>query len=749
MGVRVFHHQGMEMIKVSIEWYWFRHEYWFHHAFLDHMEAGVGVRFDIVFGVRGEPSCEREVRFDFDPKLLFYHHLWRDARDILKGGQRSVDTVWFLRHVGKKYKRYKERSTRELQAWAVKYKTKQDMCEAKKAYEDIKYRDDEDLVQIAEMVRDMALTNGGFQVKLCQMLAMKKALLPEKIRAPLKECLDKAWSVPLSVILPNIEHAKYGFGCNHHEIFETIESEAMAAASIAQVHRAVLRCPTYQEVLVKVQHPGVRDSLKADVAILPYMIQFMDKINPNHGLRPFLYMLSAMLEQEVDFRIEGANRERLAAIMERSKFSKRSKHCTLRFPRVMWKYCARSAMIQEFMENAVSLGDRRVVERAGIPYTLALDELVSFFAECCFVHGYMHNDLHVGNALVRLVPDDARSSTRVQALARKCSVVVLCPIANTTLLLFNRLLRIIASAVVSILFVSINILFFFFGGHLRVFAGNLTCREICKFLGKRNSRIIEFYVALHQRAKLKGDMYIAGIANIHFELIIIDHGFHTHVSYEHRLAWCKLWAGIGLCDEELLKEGSTDFGIDDQDYRKMTMILILFPYPVWRDRRFCSVSEFLDHLDSSNKHEYGYAASQSVKNQRLPKQFHLMHRTSQQIFAYFHAEYGVGYEAAYHFLEHMTKFSLLGLRFRNRAGSTFPVPGKLHTATGQWFDIESAAVEDYMRTHFFWDRPSSSRLETLNSRKKILGLRVRGALPVPYSGLVFKRIVQGYRFISD
>ncbi|KAH8048678.1 hypothetical protein JL720_15794 [Aureococcus anophagefferens] len=67
----------------------------------------------------------------------------------------------------------------------------------------------------------------------------------------------------------------------------------------------------------------------------------------------------------------------------------------------MWDYCVESMMVQEFMEGAVSLGDRDVVEKLGVPFTTALAELASFFAECCFVHGYMHNDLHFGNVLVR------------------------------------------------------------------------------------------------------------------------------------------------------------------------------------------------------------------------------------------------------------------------------------------------------------------------------------------------------------
>ncbi|KAH8047867.1 hypothetical protein JL720_15976 [Aureococcus anophagefferens] len=330
----------------------------------------------------------------------------------------------------------------------------------------------------------------------------------------------KAWNVPLATILPNIEGKKRGLGRRYQEVFETLEPEAMAAASIAQVHRATLRRPRGQQVLVKVQHVGVRDALRADVAILPYLIQFVDNLDPNHGLRPLMYMISSMLEQEVDFRIEArasGSRPSSSAAAERAE-----PLLDALLPLVMWDYCVESMMVQEFMEGALKRN------------------LKSMFKD-------------------------------PKMVAR-----------------------------------------------------------------------LEQAFTFHQQTRSKVDKAIAETADVRFELIIIDHGFHTHVTYEYRLAWCKVWAGIGLCDEELLKEGCADFGLEGDDYKKMTMILSFFPYPVWRERRFCRLSEFLGYLKSGNEH--GLVATQEVTNRKLPKQFHLMHRTSQQIAAHFNAN-TAGYEA--------------------------------------------------------------------------------------------------------
>ncbi|KAH8060770.1 hypothetical protein JL721_8987 [Aureococcus anophagefferens] len=463
------------------------------------------------------------------------------------------------------------------------------------------------------------------------------------VRAPLRECCEKAWNVPLATILPNIEGKKRGLGRRYQEVFETLEPEAMAAASIAQVHRATLRRPRGQQVLVKVQHVGVRDALRADVAILPYLIQFVDNLDPNHGLRPLMYMISSMLEQEVDFRIEGANRERLAAIVERSGKSERSRYSTLYFPFVMWDYCVESMMVQEFMEGAV-------------------DNYAALAVGACYV-GALAAALSAVALLLGLV---------APFLAARAAAA--CPPLGAALYGFGAFVRHAKNAVTAAVGGAAGLACFFLGEHFAEVDFGAELKRNLKSMFKDPKMVarLEQAFTFHQQTRSKVDKAIAETADVRFELIIIDHGFHTHVTYEYRLAWCKVWAGIGLCDEELLKEGCADFGLEGDDYKKMTMILSFFPYPVWRERRFCGLSEFLGYLKSGNEH--GLVATQ---------------------------------ESSYHFLEHMTKYALLGLRFRNRAAAEFPVPGRLHTADKAWFDAELPAVEERMRLDFVWDRSMS------------------------------------------
>ena len=80
------------------------------------------------------------------------------------------------------------------------------------------------------------------------------------------------------------------------------------------------------------------------------------------ALNGFIAIFDSSLRQELDFRIEGHNRERLAAIIERSGRSKRSAYADVLFPKVFWEYTHEDVMVQEFVEGAVFLGSKEQVE---------------------------------------------------------------------------------------------------------------------------------------------------------------------------------------------------------------------------------------------------------------------------------------------------------------------------------------------------------------------------------------------------
>ena len=73
----------------------------------------------------------------------------------------------------------------------------------------------------------------------------------------------------------------------------------------------------------------------------------------------------------------------------------------MKLAEVYWDYAAKGVIVQEFASNSVSLANKAEVNGSGVSFLLAIGELAEVFAETAFVHGYVHNDLHTGNVLVR------------------------------------------------------------------------------------------------------------------------------------------------------------------------------------------------------------------------------------------------------------------------------------------------------------------------------------------------------------
>merc|ERR1712217_147076 len=75
-------------------------------------------------------------------------------------------------------------------------------------------------------------------------------------------------------------------------------------------------------------------------------------------------------------------------------------------------------------------------------------------------------------------------------------------------------------------------------------------------------------------------------ARARFDLVLIDHGFHCHATYEVRQTWCKLWKALGFCDEALLKEAAAEINVTGDTYKLLPTMLMGVEYESWRERSF-------------------------------------------------------------------------------------------------------------------------------------------------------------------
>ena len=143
----------------------------------------------------------------------------------------------------------------------------------------------------------------GAALKLGQMLSMDSGvMLPPELTSILARLRQDARHMPPKQ-LQSVLNAEWGPGW--HKTFARFEVRPFAAASIGQVHRATL--PDGRELAIKVQYPGVRDSIDSDVDNLATLLRLPGLLPRGMDLAPLLTEAKAQLHAEADYRAEAAH----------------------------------------------------------------------------------------------------------------------------------------------------------------------------------------------------------------------------------------------------------------------------------------------------------------------------------------------------------------------------------------------------------------------------------------------------------
>jgi predicted unusual protein kinase regulating ubiquinone biosynthesis (AarF/ABC1/UbiB family) len=132
------------------------------------------------------------------------------------------------------------------------------------------------------------------------------------------------------------------FGRPVEDIFETFTDEAVAAASIGQVHRATL--PGGQPVAVKVQYPGVDEAVRSDIRNVSAMTKLAVAVAPNLDPKAVANEVKERVLEELDYRREATNQKKFAELY--------AGHPYIVVPEVYMDYCHTRVITQEFMEGA-------------------------------------------------------------------------------------------------------------------------------------------------------------------------------------------------------------------------------------------------------------------------------------------------------------------------------------------------------------------------------------------------------------
>jgi ubiquinone biosynthesis protein len=235
---------------------------------------------------------------------------------------------------------------------------------------------------------DAARTLGGTLIKAGQFASTRPDLLPAAYVEGLGTLQDRVPPRPRAVIEEAIVRE---LGRPLEEIFSAFDREPIAAASIAQVHRARLRRGG-REVAVKVQYPDVAALVEADLDALEAIFETLARLEPRVRLQPIADYLRWTLPLELDFRREAAAITRLRdALADRDDVV---------IPGVVETLCTQRLLVMELMEGT-KITDRDGLVAAGLEPRAVAILLNDVYAEGLFRRGILHADPHPGNLLAQ------------------------------------------------------------------------------------------------------------------------------------------------------------------------------------------------------------------------------------------------------------------------------------------------------------------------------------------------------------
>jgi ubiquinone biosynthesis protein len=259
--------------------------------------------------------------------------------------------------------------------------------------------------------------------KLGQLLSARRDLLPEEFTAELAQLQDRAKPAPWEQVDEVIGQS---LGTPIEQVFTELRPEPAAAASIAQVHKARLRCGdgSTTEVAVKVQRPGIRATVEQDLDILLRLAaRLEDHTRWAHavGVVGVARGFAAAMREELDFRVEARNMAAVAATWAGQQRAIRS-NVSVVLPAVYEELSSEHVLVIEWLDGvnlraAGQLIDDQNLDRAELSRAL-LRSMVYQITE----GGVFHADPHPGNVLLltdgRLALLDFGSVGRLDAQQR-------------------------------------------------------------------------------------------------------------------------------------------------------------------------------------------------------------------------------------------------------------------------------------------------------------------------------------------
>lgn len=250
-------------------------------------------------------------------------------------------------------------------------------------------------ISIYERARLVLQDLGPSFIKLGQVASTRPDLLPPELIRELKKLQDDVPSVPFEQIREVIETS---LNAPLTDIYVSFEEKPLATASIGQVHRAVIATSDGEkQVVVKVQRPGVGETVARDLELLHVLASAIERSMPETKIYSPVKLVNQFdraISSEVNFLIEADNAERFAENFRGNEH--------IRFPKVYRQATSRKVLTMEFFDGKKI--DKAVA--SGADGALIAKRSVGLVIKMIYEDGFFHADPHPGNIIIMGAPQD-------------------------------------------------------------------------------------------------------------------------------------------------------------------------------------------------------------------------------------------------------------------------------------------------------------------------------------------------------
>ncbi|KAG5148409.1 hypothetical protein AAZX31_06G138900 [Glycine max] len=243
---------------------------------------------------------------------------------------------------------------------------------------------------LAKWLKENILRLGPTFIKIGQQFSTRVDILPQEYVDQLSELQDQVPPFPSETSVAIVEEE---LGAPLGDIFDQFDYEPIAAASLGQVHRARLNG---QEVVIKVQRPGLKDLFDIDLKNLRVIAEYLQKIDPKSdgAKRDWVAIYdecASVLYQEIDYTKEAANAELFASNFKNMDYVK--------VPTIYWDYTTPQILTMEYVPG-IKINKIQALDQLGVDRKRLGRYAVESYLEQILSHGFFHADPHPGNIAV-------------------------------------------------------------------------------------------------------------------------------------------------------------------------------------------------------------------------------------------------------------------------------------------------------------------------------------------------------------